>query len=33
MDLRERGGLMVERRTPNQEVLGSIPTRVTMLCL
>ena len=23
---RERGGVVVERRTPNQEVLGSIPT-------
>ena len=28
----ERGGLVVERRTPNLEVLGLISTRVTMLC-
>ena len=28
----ERGGLVVERRTPNREVLGSIPTRLTVLC-
>ena len=28
----ERGGLVVERQTPNREVLGSIPTRVTVLC-
>ena len=26
----ERGSLVVERQTPNQEVLGSILTRVTM---
>ena len=29
---RERGGVVVERQTPNREVLGSIPTGVTMLC-
>ena len=29
---RERGGPVVEGRTPNREVLGSIPTRVTVLC-
>ena len=29
---KERGDLVVERRTPNREVLGSIPTRVTVLC-
>ena len=28
----ERGGLVVECRTPNQEVLSSIPTWVTVLC-
>ena len=27
-----RGGVVVERRTLNQEVLGSIPTGVTVLC-
>ena len=26
------GGLVVERRTPNREVLGSIPTSGTILC-
>ena len=25
---RERGGIVVERRTPNREVLGLIPTGV-----
>ena len=30
--LRERGGVVVERRTPNREVLGSNPTSVTVLC-
>ena len=30
--LRERGGVVVERRTPNHEVLGSNPTGVTVLC-
>ena len=30
--LRERGGVVVERRTPNREVLGSIPTGVIVLC-
>ena len=29
---RERGGVVVERRTPNGEVLGSIPTGVIVLC-
>ena len=29
---RERGGVVVERRTPNREVLGSIPIGVTVLC-
>ena len=29
---RERGGLVVARQTPNREVLGFIPTGVTMLC-
>ena len=29
---RERGGVVVERRTPNLEVLGSNPTSVTGLC-
>ena len=29
---RERGGVVVERRTPNREILGSIPTSVTVLC-
>ena len=28
----ERGGVVVERRTPNLEVLGSNPTSVTVLC-
>ena len=26
------GGIVVECRTPNREVLGSIPTGVTVLC-
>ena len=26
------GGVMVECRTPNREVLGSIPTGITVLC-
>ena len=26
------GGVVVERRTPNREVLGSIPTGVTVVC-
>ena len=30
--IRERGGVVLERRTPNREVLGSIPTGVTVLC-
>ena len=30
--LRERGGIVVECRTLNREVLGSIPTGVTVLC-
>ena len=29
---RERGGVVVERRTPNREVLGSIPTGVSVVC-
>ena len=29
---RDRGGVVVERRTPNREVLGPIPTGVTVLC-
>ena len=29
---REHSGIVVECRTPNREVLGSIPTSVTMLC-
>ena len=29
---RERGGVVVERRTPNLEVLGSNPTSVIVLC-
>ena len=29
---RERGGVVVERRTQNLEVLGSITTGVTVLC-
>ena len=29
---RGRGGVKVDRRTPNREVLGSIPTGGTMLC-
>ena len=29
---RERGGVVVERRTPNREGLGSIPTGATVLC-
>ena len=28
----ECGGVVVEHQTPNQEVLGSIPTGSTMLC-
>ena len=32
INIRERGGVVVERRTPNQEVLGSIPTGVAVLC-
>ena len=28
----ERGGVVVESRTPRREVLGSIPTGVTVLC-
>ena len=30
--LRERGGVVVERRTPDREALGSIPTGVIVLC-
>ena len=30
--IRERGGVVVERQTPNREVLGSIPTSGTVLC-
>ena len=30
--LRERGGVVVEGQTPNREVLGLIPTSVTVLC-
>ena len=30
--LKERDGVVVERQTPNLEVLGSIPTDVTVLC-
>ena len=29
--IRECGGVVVERRTPNREVLGSIPTGVIVL--
>ena len=29
--LREGGGIVVERRTPNREVLGSIPTGIIVL--
>ena len=29
---RERGGVVVERRTLNRDVLGSIPTGVKVLC-
>ena len=29
---RERGGVVVKRRTPTREVLGSIPAGVTVLC-
>ena len=29
--VRERGGIVVEHRTPNREVLGLIPTGGTML--
>ena len=28
----QRGGVVIERLTPNREVLGSIPTGVTVLC-
>ena len=28
----DSGGVVVERRTPNREALGSIPTVVTVLC-
>ena len=31
-DFREHGGVAVERQTLNREVLGSIPTSVTVLC-
>ena len=31
LHIRQRGGVVVERRTPNREVLGSIPTCVTVL--
>ena len=29
--VRKRGGVVVERRTPNREILCSIPTSVTVL--
>ena len=29
---KERGGIVVERWTPNREVLGSIPTGIIELC-
>ena len=29
---RERGGVVVESRTPNREIMGSIPTGSTVLC-
>ena len=32
IDARERGGVVVERRTPNLEVLCSNPTSVIGLC-
>ena len=32
LQFRERGGVVVERRTLNREILGSIPTGVTVLC-
>ena len=32
LNQRERGGVVAERRTPNREVLGSIPTGVIVLC-
>ena len=32
ISMRERGGVVVERRTTNREVLGSIPTSGTVLC-
>ena len=32
MPVREGGGVVVECRTPNREVLGSIPTGITVLC-
>ena len=28
----ERGGIVIERQTPNREFLGSIPTGVSVLC-
>ena len=28
-----RGGLVVERQTPEREVVGLIPTQVSVLCL
>ena len=31
LEERERGGVVVERRTSNREVLGSIPTSGTVL--
>ena len=30
--LKESGSVVLERQTPNREVLGSIPTGVTVLC-
>ena len=32
MGKRERGGVVVEGRTPNLEVLGSIHTGINVLC-
>ena len=32
MIYRERGGVVMGRRTPNREVMGSIPTGATVLC-
>ena len=29
---RGRGGVVVERRTPNREVQGSIPASITVMC-